>query len=590
MKFRFNNISIKKKLFIYLFVLIIYPVAILLTFGYMSFYKMLIERNIDKMTNDSWILSSSMNDKLEGLYKYSTTILYDNTIFTDGSKALKDNTAMYTSSFKENTDKYMSGIVYSNENINGMKLIYFSADGSSNYFLTCKNSLINNLLMNTSDIEELAEYYNGKSAWKVKDGNIYITKLIKNQFDFNEKSAILIFILNKDKLFNDLNKYTIFGDENIKIVTKEGYELFKREQFKEDNMEIVDIESNINSVENINYYSVNNAVYKLNKKLESTGWNFEVSISSKEVFKNISDIWRIIAFMCLLTIPIGILILELTNYDMIRPLNLIINSMKKVKKGEFDTKIEVKRGDEIGYLYESFNEMSTEINRLINDVYEVEISKKESEIKSLESQMNPHFINNTLEIINWTALMNGVDEISTMVKALSSIMEDSINRTGENFVPINKELEYIQNFITIMKLRYGERIRFITDVDDTCKEYKIPKFILQPLLENAVYHGVENKIDGGEIKLSIKLLNDSLFISVADDGEGISKHKLENLKESFKKNIKIQENNRTSIGLFNVNKRIKLLYGINYGLNIESTIQSGTIITISLPINRKEVT
>jgi len=587
MKFRLNNISIKKKIYFYLLILIIYPVTILLTFGYTNFYKILYDRNIERMNNDSWILSSSLKDKLDELYKYSRTILYDNTIFTDGERALRDIITLQSQEFEDSTNTYMSGVVYSNENIDGMKLIYFNAEGSSKPFLRCKNTIINNALSVTSDLEELALDSGGIPAWKVKNDEVYLVKLIKSQFNSQKKAAILIFMLNKEKLFRDLDKYILLNHENIRITSEDGTLLYSRELFDEDDMEVINIQSR--PEENMVFRTVNSAVYKLSIEMENIGWNFELSISSTEIYKNISDIWRIIAIMCILSIPIGLLVIELTSYDILKPLNLIINSMKKVKKGEFDTKIEVDRGDEIGYLYKSFNEMSAEINRLINGVYEVELTKKESEIKSLESQMNPHFINNTLEIINWTALMNGVDDISTMVKALSSIMEDNINRTGENFVYIKKELEHIQNFITIMRLRYGERIRFIIEVDNICKEYEIPKFILQPLLENAVYHGVENKIDGGEIKLSIRSLDENLFISVSDDGVGMSQHKLETLRESFNNNLKIEENDRTSIGLFNVNKRIKLLYGLNYGLNIESIIQQGTKITISLPIYRNEV-
>ena len=227
--------------------------------------------------------------------------------------------------------------------------------------------------------------------------------------------------------------------------------------------------------------------------------------------------------------------------------------------------------------------------------YREQITRKEAELKALQSQINPHFLFNTLESINWMARLNNVPEISDTVTDLSTLLEASIGR-DDRLIPIEEEFMYIDKYISLLKRRFEDKITLKKEIDPQVLYIKIPRLLIQPLIENAVYHGVENSREKGVIMLNARIQEDLLVLEVIDNGNGISKEDLIKLNKSLEMDNdtyfkSLREKKNKSIGIDNVNRRIKLFYGEKYGIKIESSVNIFTKVTVSLPLqtfNTKE--
>ena len=196
--------------------------------------------------------------------------------------------------------------------------------------------------------------------------------------------------------------------------------------------------------------------------------------------------------------------------------------MKKLDNNGKHTKIDVKRNDEIGYLMKTFNTMSYNIDYLVNVNYREKLTRKEAQIKALQSQINPHFIFNTLENINWLAQLNGINEISTTVTVLTNIMEASICR-GSKLVTLWEELTYVESYIDIFKVRFSDKFSIIRNISEDTLDIKIPKLLIEPIVENAINHGIERVSRQGVLVINSFIKGDDFVIEVNDNGIGMKK-------------------------------------------------------------------
>lgn len=243
------------------------------------------------------------------------------------------------------------------------------------------------------------------------------------------------------------------------------------------------------------------------------------------------------------------------------------------------------RTDEIGTLYNQYRTMLEENNRYIKSEYENKIVLMDTQMKALESQINAHFLYNTLEAINSLAEIEGSRDISVMALALGDMFRYSIKTKGA-LVPLEKELAHVQNFVAIQQIRFDNGFSFQLDVPEKLLSCRILKLILQPLVENALYHGLLHCNAGSTIWLSARKQGKVICFSVKDDGVGIPREKLENLQQMLAGKPKFQELNQRengSIGLKNINSRIRLYYGDDYGLEITSEQDKGTTVQIRIP-------
>lgn len=314
-------------------------------------------------------------------------------------------------------------------------------------------------------------------------------------------------------------------------------------------------------------------------KSKRTGWTVVGAAYTSELLKNNeqAQMWYLLVASILLLAVIGIS--SIISREITKPIRSLRDSMRKVQNGQFDTHVEVITENEIGSLGRSFNLMTSEIQALMEqNVYEQK-QKRKSELKALQAQINPHFLYNTLDSIIWMSEAGENDEVVEMTSALARLLRQSISNDQEE-VELEKEIEYVKNYLTIQKMRYKDKLEFFIYVDPRVAHVPIIKLVLQPLVENAIYHGIKYKETKGNLKIYARPVDGRVEIIVADDGIGMDEDVMEHIFDEHRK-----EQKRNGVGVPNVQKRLKLQYGAEYGIRYESVKGAGTKAVITIPVD-----
>ncbi|NOU71889.1 HAMP domain-containing protein [Paenibacillus sp. LMG 31458] len=304
------------------------------------------------------------------------------------------------------------------------------------------------------------------------------------------------------------------------------------------------------------------------------GWKIVGVAYASELIANQYQINLSYFLWTILALVIALYLSFFISRHLSRPIKMLQSNMKQVEKGDFSIRSEFRSKNEIGQLSHTFNIMVGRIRDLMNQIIQNEESKRKSEMKLLEAQINPHFLYNTLDSIIWMAERKKHDEVVLMTSSLAKLFRSIINKNNET-VPVRVEIEHITNYLLIQTMRYKDKLDFQIDVDPSILEVHIPKIILQPIVENAIYHGIKNKLESGLVKITGKADGDTIVFVVADDGVGMEQEKLDQI-------LKLKEGIIRGIGVSNVNERIKL-FGNEFGLTFESEKWEGTKVTIVLP-------
>lgn len=269
----------------------------------------------------------------------------------------------------------------------------------------------------------------------------------------------------------------------------------------------------------------------------------------------------------------------LLSYRISSPLNKLKEHMAKIESGDLMTEIQVSGQKEIVVLSSAFNHMIEEIRGLMDRLLTEQKEKRKSEFFALQMQINPHFLYNTLDSIIWLAESGRNEEVIEMVVALSKFFRISISR-GKNVIPVMDELEHAKNYLNIQKIRYNKQFDYHFDIDPQVHDYTVVKLILQPIIENAIYHGISTD-EQGYITISSFIEENSLYFTVKNNGYGITEEKIAELMHRVR-----QEGKAESVGLRNVYQRLKIYYGDEADLKIESEMDEYTMIVIRIPLRK----
>ena len=264
-------------------------------------------------------------------------------------------------------------------------------------------------------------------------------------------------------------------------------------------------------------------------------------------------------------------------------INLLVNKMKQIENGDFSVSEAIGGNDEIAELDKDFMQMQKELNNLINKNYIQTLINKEFELKNLQLQINPHFLYNTLESISSMSAVKGNFDICEICEKLGEVFRYSLGKNYGNYVPLSQEIKHIQNYVFIQKTRFGDKFDVYYSIPKELMNCQILRFILQPIVENAIIHGVIPNAKPGNIEISAQQNGNELVITVEDDGVGMNKEKLDEMNEYIKKDINAASDKPGSIGIRNVNKRIELTCGERYGIEIKSMPEKGSRFEIRLP-------
>ncbi|KAA0544064.1 sensor histidine kinase [Bacillus sp. BGMRC 2118] len=275
-----------------------------------------------------------------------------------------------------------------------------------------------------------------------------------------------------------------------------------------------------------------------------------------------------------------------------RPVSKLTKAANDLSKGNFDVQIDVSSNDEIAFLAKTFDRMRRNIITLISEIKEKadieselqqnKLMLKESQLRTLQNQINPHFLFNTLNTLSKKAYLEGSEEMSDLLVSVADLLRYNLKRINRS-VTISDEVAVIQKYMEIQKARFTDRLHFHMEVDDTCLDYLIPSLTMQPIVENAVIHAIEPKEEGGSIWFRIKDDNEQVLIEVEDDGDGITD---QTIKHMLDETAYDHENEDIGIGFSNVVKRVRIYYGIQNVIDIESSVGKGTKVTLKIPKTR----
>lgn len=588
----YRNISIKKKLLLVLYIQILLPLIFIGFFSFKSSEEIITNKSISYSKDILSLIELRLQDTVRNLNIISQDLRSNENIYqaliNDYNNNINKLNNYEVASQLNNV--FLKAAITRNE-IESICIVsnskrFFTFDNNND---TDTSNIRSVVKQNYTNIREEVAVSNGKAVWffNSRNGivqNAYLIRMIYHKDTYKE-IGLLVVQINMEFLDSVLQglesevmqNTTILSPDNEVILYKNKAAMDKYEQV------IKKIPYNKDS-----FVDKKNNIFVAYTTLSDPNWRIVTYIPLNQLYSDVGELRNRIIMMCLVSILILSVVSIIMSFDMIKPINQLVKAMKGMNIDNIsDSYIEIERRDELGFLHKTFNNMTKEIDHLVTWIYREQITRKEAEIKALQSQINPHFLFNTLESINWMAQLNNVPEISETVSDLSTLMEASIGR-DDRLITIEEEFIYIDKYIALLKRRFEERLTLIKEVDPKVLYLKIPRLLIQPLIENAVYHGVESSRGKGIISLTARIKEELMVIEVIDNGNGISADDLIKLNkgldmdnDTYFKSLSSKKNK--SIGIDNVNRRIKLFYGEKYGIKIESKLNIYTKVSVTLP-------
>lgn len=368
---------------------------------------------------------------------------------------------------------------------------------------------------------------------------------------------------NEDRL-NDVKKYL----KNLESYKERIEENLQEGNKYEDNMEIW--ENDVQIVTSLLRETIFQYIYYEISQLQ------ELRAEYRNVF--MLTAWMLVAaFACILAVIIYVsyhIPLSIT-----RPIRKLSEVTDQVAKGNLDVRSEVKGGVEVSMLSDSLNTMIDKINELLDQVTKEQVRLRKAEFEVLQSQINPHFLYNTLDAITWLAESGEQKKVVSMVGSLSEFFRTALNG-GRDIITIEEELQHVRSYLEIEQVRYQDILRYEISGPEELNKYLIPKITIQPLVENALYQGIKNKRGPGMILIKAKKEKDFFTIQIEDNGIGIEEERLEQVRAGIRDKVLT---GKDIYGLYNVNERIRLNFGEQYGIFIESVHGEKTVVSVILP-------
>ncbi|WP_130860406.1 cache domain-containing sensor histidine kinase [Gracilibacillus phocaeensis] len=575
-----NNTSLKSILLISFICIAIIPVIFISVVMYMK-SSQIINQNASKyVTQILQQTNQEIDSKLKQFAEDSIPVLTNNEI-QESLNPQNIQAADYST--REDLRKVLTGFIIDNSNITSAS-IYLN-DGS---LLVTTENKPNELQLSPDKIDQL-DQYKGKVIWSYANSNpsslqknlVVGRRAIKNVLGpSTEPIGYLSFTISENLIFDLIAELemgqtgsTFILDQTGTILTSQlrgsiGTKLDEKifENVSDRYQENTD--SVIEKIGSTDYFIAFD-------QSEETGWSVVGLVPADEITEGLWEVQKILLIIVIVWVILTIFLSSKITKSVTDPLMELITTMKTVEKGDFSVRVNLKQNREIQSISNSFNRMIYKINELIKQVYEREMKEKQAELKALQAQINPHFLYNTLDTLYWMLYVKGEEKIGGLIVSLSSMLRYSIGNES-SLVLLKQEVDNMQNYINLQSARTGDSIDFEFHMEERLEHAKVLKLMLQPIVENAVHHGLEERDGKGRIVISIREEQGNLILIVEDNGIGIAKTQI----ESFQKEQQING----GIGLHNVDERIKLTFGSAYGINIESRLGEGTKVTIRLPL------
>ncbi len=562
-----------KLLFIFL-TMILTPVILLSFFEFYYSKKMLADKTNDYLKNLAAVTLSKIDSTVSDIENVAFYINGNNTIQAS-LKAEKQVVGNRVAYYELHSDirQILASYVLLRQEINAICI--HSESGREYTYTKTRNG---------PSLDITRYIRDEKQYWAVDKNHIV---LMKKLYAFPTQSLLgyIALDVNAKSLYDIIADIDLTKSGRIFLVNEEGRILATESETLSG--ELLDEPYRNFLGENEAFYNnvrVGNTYYSVyNSGAISNGWYMVLAIPRDYYMRDITKLKNVIIPITFTTALLTALLSILVSRGITRPLRFLSGAMEDFGQGNFDINCKVDSEDEIGRLSHTFNQMVMDMNSLVNTVYEQKVMKQEAQMKSLQMQINPHFLYNTLDTINWMARIRHVDEIGDMVAALSNMMRYSLEK--KSFVRLGEEVKSLKDYIAIQNYRYRDKMVAEIEIDESLMSLYIPRLLIQPILENAIVHGIEEKLDKGHILVAARREDEDLYIQIMDDGVGMTE---ETMSHILREDYSMKKSGHTSIGVVNVNRRIQMIYGKDYGLLVQSVLGAGTKITIHIPAREEE--
>ncbi|KEZ86558.1 MULTISPECIES: sensor histidine kinase [Lacrimispora] len=562
-----------KLLFIFL-TMILTPVILLSFFEFYYSKKMLADKTNDYLKNLAAVTLSKIDSTVSDIENVAFYINGNNTIQAS-LKAEKQVVGNRVAYYELHSDirQILASYVLLRQEINAICI--HSESGREYTYTKTRNG---------PSLDITRYIRDEKQYWAVDKNHIV---LMKKLYAFPTQSLLgyIALDVNAKSLYDIIADIDLTKSGRIFLVNEEGRILATESETLSG--ELLDEPYRNFLGENEAFYNnvrVGNTYYSVyNSGAISNGWYMVLAIPRDYYMRDITKLKNVIIPITLTTAFLTALLSILVSRGITRPIRFLSGAMENFGQGNFDINCQVDSEDEIGRLSHTFNQMVMDMNSLVNTVYEQKVMKQEAQMKSLQMQINPHFLYNTLDTINWMARIRHVDEIGDMVAALSNMMRYSLEK--KSFVRLGEEVKSLKDYIAIQNYRYRDKMVAEIEIDESLMSLYIPRLLIQPILENAIVHGIEEKLDKGHILVAARREDEDLYIQIMDDGVGMTE---ETMSHILREDYSMKKSGHTSIGVVNVNRRIQMIYGKDYGLLVQSVLGAGTKITIHIPAREEE--
>lgn len=426
------------------------------------------------------------------------------------------------------------------------------------------------------EVMELSRDLDTSIAFVNIHGRMY---MVRNIVDSNFRPfAVLTMELNVEDMFGGLRAIWGFHEGDVFIDDVSVFGVYEEDPC------LTLIEEK--DMEKPHYYHRGEKAY-IYMRLDS-GWHktaYAVTLDESVIAGETVVLRYLLIMLAVFMIPLIIVVFVFFHQSVNKPIGALRDAYKEIEKEHYGFHVKTDtRHEEFADLDEAFNSMSDKLQYQFEKIYLEELALRDANIMALQSQINPHFLNNTLEIINWEARMAENYKISAMIESLSTMLEATMNRGRKQLIPLSEEMSYAEAYLYIISRRFGEKLSITKEIDENCLQVMVPRLIVQPILENAIEHGV-NFAGKGKIRIRISREKDRLFIEVMNNGKLTDKDREKIAQLLGGKDVR--ETRSVSLGIQNVNKRLKLLYGGDCGLTIKSDKDGYTVSTIIVKIDNK---
>ncbi len=438
-----------------------------------------------------------------------------------------------------------------------------------------KNAITSNRSVLTSS--HVQHVIRGERPWVIT-----VSRGVRNFTGSGNREGVVFIDLNYSAISELCDQNSIGSKGYVFLLDQDGNVVYHPQQqqlYNELQTENIDLVMNTDKETLMDGSGDNAKIYTISRS-EKTGWTVVGCTNVAELLKDSKKARSIYVLVAAILVVVALVLSNFIARNITRPLQQLRDSMARVQEGDFGAaEVEVTSRNEVGSLTRSFNVMTSRIQELMKqNIYEQQ-QKRKSELKALQSQINPHFLYNTLDSIIWMAEGKKNEEVVVMTASLARLLRQSISNEEEQ-VPIGQEVEYARSYLTIQKMRYKDKLEFQIQVDAQIMGVPIIKLVLQPLIENAIYHGLKYKEGKGLLIVRGYREGENAVIQIKDNGAGMDEQTLSHIFEKHKVNYR-----SNGVGVYNVQKRLQLYYGMDYGITYSSKQGEGTTASIVIPMN-----